>query len=178
MPGPGFLEGDRVTLNVAQAEDDEFLVRLWNEQSVRYPAGLRGPESADDLADVVGGSDDCRFIVCRDGQPIGDVMLFGVDWTARSGELAYAIHPDETGQGFATDAAGLCLRHAFEGMGLHRVRAKVVAGNDASIRVLEKLGFEHEGVRREAHYNQYGEYEDWHLFGILKSEWESAASPS
>lgn len=176
MPGPVFLEGDRLTLNLAQPEDDAFLLRLWNEESVRYPAGVRGPESADDLAEVVGGEDDCRFLACRDGSPVGDIMLYGIDWKSRSGALGYAIHPDEAGQGYATEASDLCLRHAFTGMGLHRIHAKVVAGNEASMRVLEKLGFEREGILREDHYNQYGDYEDWHLFGLLESEWEPTES--
>lgn len=176
MPGPVFLEGDRLTLRLPEAVDEAFLIRLWNEESVRYPAGLRGPELSDDLADVVGGEDDCRFLACHDGNPVGDILLYGVDWPARKAELGYAIDPEEAGQGYATEAAALALRHAFTGMGLHRVCARVVAGNDASMRVLEKLGFEREGVLREDHYNQYGEYEDWHLFGLLEDEWEPAVS--
>lgn len=172
MPGPVFLKGDRLTLRVAKQSDDAFLVRLWNAESVRYPSGLRGPFSADDVADVVGGEDDCRFLACRDEEPVGDILLQDVDWTTRQCELGYAIDPDESGQGYATEAADLALKHAFDGMGIHRVHAKVVEGNDASMRVLEKLGFEREGVLREAHYNQYGDYEDWHLFGLLESEWD------
>lgn len=178
MPGPVFLKGDRLTLRLAQVEDEEFLIRLWNAESVRYPAGLRGPELEDDLADVVGGEDDCRFLACRAGNPVGDIMLFGVDWTDRKAEIGFAIDPDEAGQGYATEPADLALRHAFDGMGLHRVHAKVVSGNEPSMRVLEKLGFEREGVRRDGHYNQHGDYEDWHLFGLLESEWEPTVTTS
>lgn len=172
MPGPVFLEGDRITIRVAQPEDNEFLLRLWNDKSVRYQTGLRGPYSAEAFEDMVAGEHDCRLLPCRDGTPVGDVVLQQVDMDARNAELGYAIHPDEEGQGYATEAAELALQHAFDGIGLHRVWAKVNEGNEASMRVLEKLGFEHEGVMRDELYSKHGEYWDFHYFGILESEWE------
>lgn len=61
--------------------------------------------------------------------------------------------------------------YAFDEMGLHKVIAGVLDGNEASMRVLEKLGFEQEGVLRE-HENSFGEYKDRYLFGLLRSEWQ------
>lgn len=43
--------------------------------------------------------------------------------------------------GYATEAADLSLTHAFEGLGVHKVSAVVVEGNDASMRVLENWAF-------------------------------------
>lgn len=51
--------------------------------------------------------------------------------------------------------------------------ARVFEHNDASIRVLEKLGFQQEGCLREHAYIR-GAYRDTYLFGLLADEWEHA----
>lgn len=164
-----YLEGERLTLRIVQSDDFDFLTRLWNEESVRYQAGFYGPYTEEVITEWTEADDDAQFLACRDGSPIGHVMLRRVDWQSRNADLAYGIHPDEEGNGYATEAADLCLTRAFDEMGLHKVTAMVVEGNDASMRVLEKLGFEQEGVFRE-HINSYGDYLDAHHFGLLRSE--------
>ena len=52
----------------------------------------------------------------------------------------------------------------------HRVGATVLPDNFGSIRVLEKLGFQHEGIRRQA-YSLRGPYEDLLCYSILAPEW-------
>lgn len=169
MLGPVFLEGDRLTLRVVQSDDYAFLTRLWNEKSVRYQAGFCGPYTEESIKAWTDADDDSHFLVCVDETPVGDVMLRKVDWQSRHADLGYGIHPDEEGNGYATEAADLCLTHAFDELGLHKVTAFVVEGNEASMRVLEKLGFEREGVFRD-HVNSFGDYVDAHRFGLLRSE--------
>ncbi|WP_374711438.1 GNAT family N-acetyltransferase [Symbiobacterium terraclitae] len=69
------------------------------------------------------------------------VVTLKVSQRAGRAELGYAIMPDAWGRGYATEAAREVLRFAFEGLHLRRVTAACLAGNRASIRVLEKLGF-------------------------------------
>jgi RimJ/RimL family protein N-acetyltransferase len=60
-------------------------------------------------------------------------------------ELQYMIAGDSHGRGYATEIAAEVLRHADEELDLKSVIATVDIPNTGSIRVLEKLGFEHEG---------------------------------
>lgn len=60
-------------------------------------------------------------------------------------ELQYMIAGDAHGRGYATEIAAEVLRHAGEELNLKSVIATVDIPNTGSIRVLEKLGFEHEG---------------------------------
>lgn len=62
-------------------------------------------------------------------------------------ELGYLLRRDAWGRGLATEAAGACLAAAFDGLRAETVRAVVDVGNDASLRVLRKLGFRVEGWR-------------------------------
>ena len=61
------------------------------------------------------------------------------------------------------------LRYAFETLRLHKVRADVAVGNVASARVLEKLGFQREGLLREDR-PVGGAFVDHWRYGLLTQE--------
>ena len=63
-------------------------------------------------------------------------------------ELVYHIARAYWGFGYATEAAGACLRYAFETLHAPAVVASTDPRNLASQRVLEKIGFACEGSRR------------------------------
>lgn len=170
MPGPVFLAGKRLTLRLPQPEDYELLAGHYNDPSVRRQFGdIRIPMTTEAVANFFGGDEVFDFLACHDGTPVGHVFHRRVDLEGRNAELGYLIAPDQQGKGYATEASDLCLTHAFDGLGLHKVWARVQAGNDASMRVLEKLGFRQEGVLRE-HWYGFGDHVDEYRFGLLRSE--------
>lgn len=170
MPGAAFLEGDRLSLRTVQPEDYEFLHEYWNAPTIRYGAPMPSPISEGAIAGFVQeDGDSIQFLPCRDGDPVGFVFLFDIDELADHAEIGYWITPDERGNGFATEAADLCLKHAFDDRGLHKVIGHVFSDNEASKRVLEKIGFQKEGRLREHRYVD-GEHRDMLLYGILASE--------
>ncbi len=78
------------------------------------------------------------------GQLVGDCTVFFAE-EHKEWELAYGLRRDRWGRGYATEAAQACLRHGFEVLGLERIVADVDPANVASVRVLEKCGFERIG---------------------------------
>ncbi|RBI61490.1 N-acetyltransferase [halophilic archaeon] len=183
MPGPVFLEGDTVTLRPVEREDIEFIQRVMNDPTVWRPALDINPMN-DNLAaeffeDVLTTEGDVHCLVCHDDDPVGHVSLsesrYGPSETsrARSAELAYWIAPEHHGQGYGSDAAARLVEYAFTDRNLRRLGACVGGFNDASIALLESLGFEHEGTQREAAWYQ-GEYHDMLCYGLLRSEWQNS----
>ena len=83
--------------------------------------------------------------------------------------LGYWIGQPFAGLGFGTQAVGTILRFAFGPLQLHRVEAACVPTNLASRRVLEKSGFQHEGLAR-AYLKINGLWADHLLFGVLASD--------
>ncbi|MEW5772906.1 MAG: GNAT family protein [Thermodesulfobacteriota bacterium] len=77
------------------------------------------------------------------------------------------------GRGYATEAIALAARYAFIVLGLHKLTAGVVEGNEASLRAFEKNGFHVEGVRRRQNYCE-GRWRDEFMLGLLAEEWEHA----
>jgi RimJ/RimL family protein N-acetyltransferase len=104
------------------------------------------------------------------GRVIGDVMLWFQSAEHRGGEVGWVLHPDYSGQGYATEAAHALLHLAFDQLGLHRIVARVDARNDASQRLAGRLG-----MRREAHLlaNEWfkGQWSDEVDFALLEDEW-------
>ena len=90
--------------------------------------------------------------------------------------IGYTMAPAFQGRGYATEAVACMLEHLFAEKGLHRVSAECDTRNEASVRVLEHLGF-----RREAHLKastwSKGEWCDDYLYGLLAEEWLRVAAP-
>jgi len=116
------------------------------------------------------------IVLKDDGRMIGDVMLAWSDDT--NAEIGYVLHPEFHGRGYATEAARAVLRLAFDGLGVHRVTARIDERNPASAGVLRKLGMRQEAVLVENEWFK-GEWSTEIDFAILDREWRAGlASPA
>ncbi len=102
--------------------------------------------------------------------PVGAVGVFWASQPNRTMELGYWLGELVWGQGYAAEACRAAVAHAFSAFAVERVQARVIVGNDASGRVLEKLGFREEGTLRGCLYRR-GKQEDVRVFAALRGEW-------
>ncbi|MEO8227247.1 MAG: GNAT family protein, partial [Gemmatimonadota bacterium] len=86
------------------------------------------------------------------------------------GELGYWIGRPHWGNGYVTEAAAAVIRHGFMTLDLNRIEAHHLSGNDASGRVLLKVGMTHEGSMRE-HVRKWGKFQDVEGYSILRREY-------
>ncbi len=107
-----------------------------------------------------------------DDELIGTVGLTIDSVIHRRAEIGYIIRRDCWGQGFGYEAAGLGLELAFDLLDLHRVWAVCDTDNSPSMRVLKKLGMQHEGVLRED-LRIAEQWRDAHLYAIVESDWRA-----
>lgn len=89
--------------------------------------------------------------------------------SANSVKIGYWIGEHYARNGFARASVRACLRYAFEDIGLHRVEAAVRGENSASIRLLETVGFTHEGTARGL-LKIDGEWRDHLIMGKLSTD--------
>lgn len=73
---------------------------------------------------------------------VGALMLAPARKQPATRELGYIIAPGYQGRGFATEAVTAVLDYGFRELNLERVIACCTAENTASIRILEKVGFQ------------------------------------
>jgi len=83
-------------------------------------------------------------------------------------ELGYSLFKDEYKRmGFMTEATAPMIAFGFETMNLQRIEAIAGPDNEASIKILEHLGFEKEGLMRR-HYFRNGIGEDSAIYALLR----------
>jgi ribosomal-protein-alanine N-acetyltransferase len=83
-------------------------------------------------------------------------------------EGGYWLGLEYHGKGYATEAFAALSHWGFQSFELRRISAYTFAGNTASERVLQKVGFAHEGIARQAR-TQMGVCYDVNAWGMLKS---------
>src|ERR1700677_3331781 len=88
------------------------------------------------------------------------------------GEIGYWAAPGSRGRGYMTEAAREVCRWGFAELGLARIEWLAIVGNEASWRVVEKLGFAREGTLR-SYSIQRGVRRDLWIGAILREEWQS-----
>ncbi|WP_135806607.1 GNAT family N-acetyltransferase [Halorussus marinus] len=182
MPGPVFLEADAVTLRPVEAADVEFVQRCMNDPRVWRPAldatPMNREQGTEFFEDVLSDEDHVHCLIWDDDAPVGVVSLTGTEYgpgatdRSRAAEIGYYVAPEHHGNGYGSDAVAELVRYAFEDLNLRRASARVGAFNDASIGLLESLGFEREGRLREAAWFR-GEYRDMLWYGLLRADWRA-----
>lgn len=112
-----------------------------------------------------------RFAVeSLQGKHIGFCGIHRIDWISRVGVTGSVIGRQELwGQGFGTDMARVRARYAFEVLGLRMLLSEVIAGNPASVRMLERAGY-HEVARIPERYWKRGALHDQIIMMLLRSD--------
>lgn len=111
-----------------------------------------------------------RVIEDKDSNKLIGICRITFNHKHQKGEIGYMIHPDYWGNGFATHAAKYLVQYGFNDQGLNRIYAVTDIKNTGSIRVLEKTGFQREGLMRQDKIIR-GRYRDSYMYSILKNEY-------
>jgi ribosomal-protein-alanine N-acetyltransferase len=113
-----------------------------------------------------------EFAIVLEGQVVGRVML-DVDRANLTAALGYGVAREHWGRGIASEAARAAVDYAFEALGVGKVWARADPRNAASVRILENLGMQREGLLR-GQLLVRGERVDRVYYGLLRAEWEAA----
>jgi ribosomal-protein-alanine N-acetyltransferase len=91
------------------------------------------------------------WVVLVDGRFAGQMTVGNIVWgSARTASVGYWIDEQFAGRGVIPTALAMAMDHCFMVVGLHRIEATIRPENRASRRVVEKLGFHEEGIRRRS----------------------------
>ncbi len=106
---------------------------------------------------------------------IGTCGFTSVDEYNNSAEIGYVLSPEYWGQGLMKEAVKAVMHVAFMDIGIHRLTARIMDGNERSVRLATSLGFVHEGTGRECQIIK-GKYTTVHTYSILIHEYEKIIS--
>lgn len=155
---------------IAEASYDPETQRRLNDEPLRPD---RQHETVSRAQEQWRAGTGAPFVIAdaEDDRPLGLVNLqFGGD--AEVAGLAVSVFPDARGRGVAARALRLAAVWGMRELGLQRVFAEAAADNEASIRAIEKAGFQHEGTLR-AHCTTHGKRHDCVMYSLLPQDTEA-----
>ena len=151
---------------------DPETMKYWSNQPVTDLAGAEKLVQAD-LEWVENGEAVLWAITAPPSdKALGKCVLFQFSRENRRAEVGFALNRSHWGQGLMTEVVSSMIDFAFDELDLHRLEADSDTENAGSLTLLEKLGFQHEGMFRQR-WRVYGEWQDSAMLGLLKPDWQA-----
>jgi [ribosomal protein S5]-alanine N-acetyltransferase len=110
-------------------------------------------------------------VLKAENRVIGGFAFYFFERRYYNADIGYTVARPYWRRGIATEAIRALMQFGFETMHLHRINVDTRMDNIASVGLMAKLGFRHEGARRECIRSADGSYQTWGLFGMLEDEY-------
>jgi len=172
------IETERLILRSIKMDDAERINFLCNDQAVTsttlripYPSALEDTKKFIETSENMDIEKGVVFtIILKSAQEIIGVMGLGVEPAHEKGELGYWLGKEYWGRGYCTEAAKAVLEYGFNTLKLNRIYANYMKGNEASGRIMQKIGMQYEGCLKE-HVKKNGLFKDVECYGVLKKDY-------
>jgi len=178
------LTTERLILREVVAEDAEDLLAFRGDPEVqRYNlVPMKDAREARALVRTMQGWYVSRYAIQWGITLRGEDRVLGLcglhDWNRqdRRAALGYDLVRSHWGRGLAHEAMQAVLRFGFEELDLDRVEALTIVENERSVRLLQRLGFQPEGIRRPGALDYSGRFQGRAVYGLLRSDYEAGRS--
>ena len=177
------IQGQTVCLRAVQDSDVEpcwhFMNRADDWARVDVFAPVPREMAAERLREARRPFDETRCLdlvieTIADPRPVGLINVGPVHSIFRRAQVGVEIwSPIDRRHGYAREALELLVGLAFDWLNLHRLEATINADNTASLALLEKVGFQREGVLRDRVFHE-GRYVAEVYLGLLRHDWRAA----
>ncbi len=143
-------------------EDDYYTAAFWKHALSTGVARVREGSQLQFVITEQGGAN---------SNVIGQITLSSITrGVFQAGYLGYGLDHRHTGKGYMTEALRATIDYFFDEMNLHRIMANTMPSNERSRRVLDRLGFEREGLAKD-YLLLAGEWEDHDLMALTNPGW-------
>lgn len=173
------LETERLILRELSEKDADFLFKYWSDHEVtRYMnidafVDIQQARNMISLLNILFKEKeairwgiynkelDCLIGTCGYNSGLKQGTFIG--------EIGYELGKEYWGKGFMKEALNCMIDYGFDKLGLNRIEAYVMLENQRSAMILEKLGFQREGILRERGYYKNA-YWDEYIFALIKKD--------
>ncbi|MGD9162164.1 MAG: GNAT family protein [Desulfobacteraceae bacterium] len=147
--------------------------KIWQNLRDGFPHPYTVSAAENFIIQVNGAKPRTVFAIATDTETIGSIGIMpGVDVHRFTSEIGYWLAEPFWGKGIMTEAVRFFTDWAFQEFKLHRISESPYAANTASCRVLEKAGYQREGIVRSGAFKD-GKVVDQHLYSIIRVRAES-----
>ena len=150
--------------------DNRGWLRQWEATSPYAPGSFDTRASIRSLLTNARAGHGLPFVVEWEGQLAGQLNVSSIaNGSLSSATIGYWVAQEFAGRNITPTAVALATDYCFYQLGLHRMEICIRPENTPSLRVVEKLGFRYEGLRRRyIHIN--GDWRDHFCFGLVSEE--------
>lgn len=175
------IETERLTLRKPRDEDVAPFLKICQDEEVMlyygkepYRTEKQSQDELDWFLKIWREGTGLRWVISLKGEnaPIGDIGYYDYEKKHRKAEIGYKIAREHGGKGYITEALVAVLNFIYSETEINRVQALVDPRNPASYKVIEKQGFQREGLLKDYEYER-GSYVDLYMYSILRKGWES-----
>lgn len=166
--------------------DNRGWLRTWEATNPHGPMNFDVRSSIRALQQNARAGLGVPFVIEWNGELAGQLNVSSIAYGSLStATIGYWVSERFAGRGATPTAVALATDHCFFGIGLHRMEICIRPENGPSLRVVEKLGFRYEGLRRNyIHIN--GRWADHYCFALTVDEvpagvlrrWKSGTAPT
>ncbi len=168
------LSSERLLYRPVTMDDIDFLFELFSRPETNKYSEYTDVKTKEEAVQIFehfmkpGGDGLFRvMITSQTGESLGTIGLYDYSTQHKRAEIGFELMKEHWGNGYMTEAARTIMDYGFNTLDLVRIEATVDSENLPSARVLEKLGFKHEGTMKKRFYHD----EKWHdelWYGFVK----------
>jgi len=182
--GTQTMKTNRLVLRRFTPDDADAMFHNWaSEPDVAKTVTWNTHESVETSKEVISmwlneyqKEDTYQWCIEYSGEAIGGISGLEVNEELRSVAIGYCIGTKWWGLGIATEALRVVIDYLFD-IGFNRIWGVHNIGNSASGRVMEKCGFQFEGIIRQGAVNFDGYIHDVKQYAIVASDREQNSMP-
>jgi [ribosomal protein S5]-alanine N-acetyltransferase len=172
------LQSDRLNLIQSDVSHASTLFGFWTNTDVTRYMNIEPLATIDDVIDMIDLTNHLAAInqsirytvfIKNTNQIIGSCGFNYIDFENERAEIGYDLGKEYWGNGYASEAVFVLMNYWFHDLGLNRLEARVVPENVQSIKLLNKLAFQFEGILRQSEKSKDG-FIDVMIFSKLKME--------
>ena len=173
------LQTQRLTLRQMSQDDLSEIFALYSDDLVTQFIDIESISTKDEAQELLDfflthytNKNAVRWAITEQpsNELIGTIGFNGFDRQASFTEIGYDLMPQYWRNGIMSEAILAVLTYGFNTLNLHGIEANVTLGNQASEKLLEKLGFTREGVLRDRMYIR-GAHHSLIYYSLLQSEY-------
>jgi ribosomal-protein-alanine N-acetyltransferase len=164
-----------------RGDRDAFIAAMRASRKLHRPWLTTAPTTTQEFDELLRRVRDDRYepmLACRreDGAIVGFFNIGEiVRGSLQSAYVGYGAVAAHAGRGYMTEGMELVLDRAFGELRLHRIEANIQPGNSASIALVRRCGFVHEGFS-ERYLKISGRWRDHERWAIRAEQWRDHRS--
>jgi [ribosomal protein S5]-alanine N-acetyltransferase len=172
------IETERLILRKATKADAEDMLRYLSDPAVVKHMGLEPFQSVEDVYDEIGwyqsivreGTGMRWGITFKDAdRVIGSCGFLNRVPKHHRAEVGFELSKEYWGKGIAREALEAVVKFGFQYLELERIEALIEPANLPSQKLVEKTGFQREGLLRHYEYT-CGKFDDLLMYSLLKDD--------